>query len=807
MSQNIKKESVTHLGLLPLVQKGVIATYVFSLLCFFFASIFAVRVFAETTLEAPPSIHENNQEDDIQEHTHNVPVENNATFIPRTILAIYFSEKPIELPQHNLHRFIDMPLNHLGLRVKHWNLKNGLPSENKTKGVRGILAYFDSNQIEEPIDFINWSISQIESGKKFVLLGNIGFYQNMKNEKTPIKYINKLFNLLGLQLGKGTKEFTYDIQYAPYDPTRIEFERPLSKGLDSFVVINPLSPNLDIILATKEEDKKTPSSILVSLNNKGGYAANSYYLFENSMLKTVQWRINPFEYFKKAFATENLPKLDTTTLSGRHSYYSHIDGDGWRSISQVPGYKEKNKNCAQVILEEIIQKYPQLPITVSPIAADLDEQFFGSKELQEQAKKIFTYDNVTIGSHTYTHPLYWKFYEGDNPAIKEQQLFGSSKNKLEYEHNRKEVTTKVGNGYSLPRSYLFGTFDLKKELIGSIDFIQNLAPSHKKVNLYQWSGDCVPFKEAIHMLREHKIHNLNGGNSRFDAEYPSYAFVSPIGRDDGDEWQIYASNNNENTYTNDWTKRFFGFKYLINTFKHTGTPIRIKPLNIYFHMYSAEKIASLRALLDNFVYILQQEVIPITAKHYAAIADGFFEGELIQLSNQSWQIKNRVALNTIRFDEASLKEIDWEKSQGVIGQNYAQGSLYVALDKRNQAPIITLKNRNSIAAQPGASSKPYLINSRWRLWSVDVKENGLSFMAQGYGTGDMSFYCPIPGSYQIQGHTKETRLFSYKGNTNKDNILKISVKESGIDPISLMLTLDTNIQETNKSENNQQEKK
>jgi polysaccharide biosynthesis protein PelA len=808
MSQSIKKvknkaknkESVAHLGLLTLIQKGIIATYVFSILCFFFAGIFAARVFAGSTTQAPPSSNELDQEDQIQTNSQNVEVKDNANLVPRTILSLYFNEKEIELTYHPIHRFIDMPLHHLGLRVKHWNLKDGFPPEEKMQNVRGILAYFDTNQISNPLDFLSWSIAQIESGKKFVLLGDLGFYENMKKERTPVRLINNFLAHLGLRMSKETKEFTYDINYQPYDANRIEFERSLSKDLNPFISINALSPNLDIILSTKESDEATLSSILVSLHDKGGYAARGYYLFTNK-IGNVQWRINPFNYFKKAFATENLPKLDTTTDYGRRIYYSHIDGDGWRSISQVPGYKEQNKNCAQVVLKEIIQKYPQLPLTVSPIAADLDIEYFGTKELQKQAKEIFTYNNVEIGSHTYTHPLYWKFYDDKNPAEKEKKLFGDSKNKLEFEHNREKTVNKVGDGYSLPRSYLFGKFDLEKELTGSVKFIQGLAPEGKKVSLYQWSGDCMPFEKAINILRQQKIHNLNGGDSRFDSEFPSYAFVSPIGRDDGDEWQIYSSNNNENTYTDGWTKRFFGFKYLVNTFNLTGTPLRLKPLNIYFHMYSAEKISSLRALLDNFAYVLQQEIIPITAKNYAAIGDGFFEGDLTQLGDQTWQVKNRGALNTIRFDEASLKEVNWEKSNGVIGQNYAQGSLYVALDKRNLAPIIALKERDSIAARPAASSKPYLISSRWRIWNVDFKENGLTFIAQGYGPGDMSFYCPLPGTYQIQGHTKDTRLFSYNGKTDKDGILKISVKESGVEPISLILTPEANKETISQQEN------
>lgn len=806
MSQNLKKGRKHSLGLQPLLQKGVIMTYLFSFFCFFFAIVFSFRLFAET--ENSPSIehinpsseipfsetqNSSNQESEKEsksETSITQQVNDNANFVPRTILSLFYNEESDDIRYHNTHMYLDMPLHHLGLRVKHWNLANGLPPENKLHNVRGILAYFDTNQLPDPIHFLDWSTNQILNGKKFVLLGELAFYQNKKMQKTPVKLINNFMQHLGLRLSKNTKLITFDLNYLPYDPNRVEFERKLTRDLDPFLSLMPSSPDLDILLSAKADEENAPPSILVSLNKVGGFASEGYYLYEKiSKNKTLaQWRINPFEFFRKAFATDDLPKLDTTTLAGRRIYYAHIDGDGWRSISQIPGYKEKNKNCAQVILEEVIQKYSQLPLTVSPIAGDLDPNYFGSPKLMDQAREIFTYPQISIGSHTYTHPLYWKFYDDEDPKNKEKKLFGESQNKVEFHQNKEENKTKVGNNYALPRSYMSGNFDLHKELIGSINFIASLAPKNKKVSLLQWSGDCIPFKQAIAYLRAEKIRNLNGGDSRFDSDYPSYAFVSPIGRDEGDEWQVYASNSNENTYTDGWTERFFGFRYLVNTFKQTETPIRLKPLNVYYHMYSAEKIASLRALIDNMHFAMQQEIMPITAKQFAAIGDGFNEGGFVKLSDNSWRIQNRGALNTIRFDQASTKEVDWDHSEGVIGQNHTQGSLYVALDKRSENPVIALKDTDNIIHQANPSSKHYLVSSRWRLWNADYTEKGMNFIAQGYGPGEMTFCMAKPGKYTIQGNTKEGRVFQYAGTTNENNVLKISVKEAGIEPLALILS-------------------
>lgn len=783
MSYEEKKAKQRLSGLGSLLEKGVTMTYIFSIFCFVFAVFFTFRLFAESV--APPDIVMDEESSLKQEEK-----KDEAKYVPRTILSIYYDEQPDEMRYHPIHLFFDMPLHHLGLRVRHWNAARGLPPEEMMRNVRGILAYFDSNAMGDPQAFIEWSTKQVQSGKKYLLLGGLGFYQNKKKEKTPARLINNFISHLGLQLSSSSKSLTYDIEYLPYQEERIEFERKLTNDLASFTALNSLSPDLDVILSAKSPNENTLPSILVCLNKNGGFASSGYYLYQNKK-GVAQWRVNPFEFFRKAFDTDSLPKMDTTTLAGRRIYYAHIDGDGWRSVSLIPGYKEKNKNCAQVVLEEIIQKYPQFPLTISPVAADLDPKYFGSQELMQQAKEIFAYPHISAGSHTYTHPLYWKFYEDEHAAIKEKKEFEDSKNKVEFMYDGQE-TTKVANRYALPRSYMYGDFDINKELMGSINFIANLVPKGKKVDLFQWSGDCIPFKAAISELRKNKIRNINGGDSRFDAEFPSYAFVSPVGKNEDGEWQVYASNSNENTYTNEWTDRYFGYRYLQTTFNHTEIPIRIKPANIYYHMYSAEKIASLRALLDNLNYVAQQEIIPISAKHYAAIGDAFDQADLVSLGDNSWQIVNKGAMSTLRFDKASLKSVDWEKSKGVIGQRHHQGSLYVYLDKRVPDHIVAIKDEECCASEPSKAKNPYIISSRWRIWNFDQSDQRISFIAQGFGSGEMALFMPKAGEYKISGNTSDGRVFSYKGVTDKQNVLRVTIKESAIDPLALHLTPQDN---------------
>ena len=186
-------------------------------------------------------------------------------------------------------------------------------------------------------------------------------------------------------------------------------------------------------------------------------------------------------------------------------------------------------------------------------------------------------------------------------------------------------------------------------------------------------------------------------------------------------WQVYASNSNENTYTDLWTDRFFAFKFLTATLKNTESPRRVTAHNIYYHMYSGEKLPSLTAVLENYRYAATQELAPITASAYAAVVDGFHTATITELGPREWRVDHRDGLQTIRFDDLSTPWVDFARSSGVLGQRVHQGSLYVALDPAVSSPVIALTRV--------PSAQPYLVHARWLVSHLQAGNSGFSFRA------------------------------------------------------------------------------
>ena len=151
---------------------------------------------------------------------------------------------------------------------------------------------------------------------------------------------------------------------------------------------------------------------VVLTSSRGGYAASGYFVYEEPVTGRTKWIIDPFAFFQKAFGAETMPIPDVTTLSGRRIYFSHIDGDGWNNVSRIEAYHDKQTISAEVILRELIAPYPDLPVAIGVIGADVDEQLRHPRGRPPDARATSTcLPQVEVATHSYTHPYQWSFFE------------------------------------------------------------------------------------------------------------------------------------------------------------------------------------------------------------------------------------------------------------------------------------------------------------------------------------------------------------------------------------------------------------
>jgi len=666
--------------------------------------------------------------------------------VPRTVIAVWDSAEERTPRASRIHTRAEMPLNHLGLVLRYVDLQEPLPDVAADPSVRGVLSWLSSEQT--PPGYARWLESVLDAGKRLVVLGALG----VANAPQQSERRRRILERIGVEDTDQFVGVTYDVDITHRNPQVVEFERRYVAPLPSFDVTRARPGARAHLSVARRRDRLTADLVVTS--PRGGYAAGAWVRYADHRPDWFKWYLNPFAFFRLAFATDELPKPDVSTLSGRRIYYSHIDGDGWRNVSRVDGYREQGALSAEVILREIIAPYPDLPVTVAPVVGDLHPRWHGSEQARRIARAIFALPQVEAASHTMSHPFYWDFFRDYSPDKERpflpryQQLNGVETSELTGYGGVSGVDTgsvfEQGlSAYYVPRSFGKHPFSLDEEIDGAAEYLEDLLPAGKDVTLLQWSGDTNPFPEAVEKAYAAGLRNLNGGDSRLDQEFDSHAWVAPVARRVGAHWQIYASNSNENTYTDLWTKRFFGQRYLIETLERTESPVRLRPINVYYHMYSGERVASLGALRLLLDYVREQQVAPVWASRYAAIAEGFLGARITRLGDRHWRIEDHGALATIRFDHAAGQTVDLARSHAVVGMREHQGSLYVAIDERAGAAEIAL--RDAGAAPAGHGAPPYLVESRWRVFDLRRDPGAVTFSARGFGPGEMTWRVP-PGA-------------------------------------------------------------
>jgi hypothetical protein len=382
--------------------------------------------------------------------------------------------------------------------------------------------------------------------------------------------------------------------------------------------------------------------------------------------------VNPYRLFEQGLQLKPMPLPDTTTEAGKRLLMVHHDGDGFASRAEMAG----NPYVSQVMLDEIIKKYP-LPMTISVVEGETSATGVYAKDspaLEKIARNIFTQPNVEIASHTYSHPFSWSVVAG---ARSQSSLY---------------------KAYNLAIPNYKPT--MQREVQGSIDYVNNrLAPKDKKVAIIHWSGDCNPGQKALLLAEKAGVVSVNGGDTLPTHSHPTLTKVGPVGLNKDGVFQVYAPNQNENVYTNNWTGPFYGFERSLETHQLTESPRRIKPVDIYFHTYLMSKPEGLKSLKKVLDWAMKQDFHPIKMSDYVRKAQDF-NRVVVAKAGEGWLIRGLDHLQQLRIPQ-TMGYPDLINSVHIAGFNDDKDMRYVHA-VGNQARLVLTNNQPNL---------PYLISA------------------------------------------------------------------------------------------------
>lgn len=637
--------------------------------------------------------------------------------VPRKVLVLYRAAdihdevKDVAFTQQHLRA--ELALNWLGLHAEYIEADAPLPDPMKLSDVRGILLWPSSTHaFPDPRPVCRWLDTAMRSGVRVVILGQVGLQrQGAPPPEELDPECRDALATLGVKFKGLTSSEPLGTEIVYSNPRFMGFERKPDPSEEGSVSLTRLAPgSTAYVRLVLDRDAANPTEP-VGRTPRGGLALDPFLLYSNERIDPPRyaWILDPFNFFAAAFALEGVPRPDPTTLNGRRVYFSHVDGDGFFNISEVPG----RKFSGQVYIEEFLDKHPESPFTMSLIAAYYDMDVYKDPRSIGLSRAAMDRPNVEPASHGYTHPLVWR---------------------------TGEAALKVP-GYK--------TDDIQ-ETVGSVKIInERILPPGKSAGLFLWTGDCLPGTAAVRAVEAAGLLNMNGGGGRIDDEHPSVAYLAPLSRVVGGARQLYAPASNENEFTDLWNGPYYGYRDAITTFERSGAPRRLKPVNVYVHFYSAEKYAAFKALGQVYDWAYRQPLIPVFAGSYVRSVRDFFAMRVTRLGPRRFRLEGGASLRTVRFDDEA-GEPDLTVSSGVIGFRRELGSLYVHLDGSQRREV-------ALSARP--PRRPYLEQANFEVVDWEPRDEGVRFTKRGWWKSDCVLGGLAPGrAYTVRGAGLDARL-------------------------------------------------
>ena len=572
----------------------------------------------------------------------------------------------------------EFPLNFLGLKAEYWNIGTGpLPPPSDILRFRAVVLSL-SSRVRDPAALWNFMLSVQKSGKRLIILGDIPPYRTVSGK--PFNSAFQVLTRMGFRrMGHWDRK---NLRYSVLRSSMIGFEVPPPPLPSSFRPMMSIRSENTVWVGVRSANFMNRGIISpqVVTGPFGGFALEPFITQESPLNPNKEgWIVNPFRFLEKALGIQKTPRMDLTTLNGSRIFYSQVDGDGFETLSR---YREEQM-CSEVLYHEIFIRY-RLPFSVSIIASQIDPRYQGTRRRMNLARKIFSLPNVEAASHTFSHPFYW-------------------------------VPTAAQKAEGPVHIHVPGYhFNLDQEVGISLDWMnRNLVPPGKKVMLYQWSGDGRPASDALRKVWSYPILNMNGSDTQFDAETPSYLFVFPYYRKVGPYIQFYNSDANEYILTHDWKGPYFAYANILETFANTESPRRVDPINVYFHFYIAQKEASIHSLEHVLDWVTHQKIAPLFSSEFVRVEEGYINTRILRIrdgNRTGWRFSRYGRDTTIRFDHASGLYPDFRRSRGIVGYRHMQGSLYLFLALRPSATLFLTHKKPSVPFLHSATG--YLLFSR-----------------------------------------------------------------------------------------------
>lgn len=600
--------------------------------------------------------------------------------MPRKVLVVQDREADEQIDSTPGVRVLATPLNYLGYEAQYVDITGALPANVTPDQYAGVVVWIQHGDVDNQMAWRRWLRQVGGAHVPIAFLGQFGF---AAGDSGVLPGLAAVSGPLKGPLSIVTRDpmIGFEAMPAP-DPRDLPNVRVTGAGR-SLLAIDANGTRVDA----------------AGVMPWGGFALNQYTEISLNGINQERWVIQPIDFLKSALRLAALPGPSVTTENGRRLFMSHVDGDGFASRAEFPG----PDYSGEALYQRIWTRYP-IPTTLSVIEGEVGPDGLYpaiSPRLEAIARKMFALPYVEIGTHTYSHPFIWEEVDGKSGG----------------------QTDRGGSDAAFSLNIPGYRFNLDREIFGSIKYINTrLAPPGKMVDVLQWSGDCMPPAVAVKRTYDAGVFNINGGDTVITRNNNSWTNIAPISIDKGPgAYQVLAPNQDENVYTNDWQGPFYGFTQVLQTFDMTDRPLRFKPIDVYYHMYSGTKLASLRALDTIFSTVLAQPVLPVQIADYERkVLD--WHTFAVAREGDAWLVRGNGHVRELHWAASDVPRMT--DATGVTGYAPGPDGTYIHIDGGSA--------RFSLVRSDPNGALPYIAQANGFVRNFTRTAHGLRFEFGGY---------------------------------------------------------------------------
>lgn len=673
--------------------------------------------------------------------------------VPRTIVALYDGDRVPSARATRIHRYAEMALNHLGYRLLYRDVSQGFPAWPE-QPVAATISWFDA-PVGDPVNLAAGLAAPTGSCGEtpaLLVLGETGLTDAVASLPDSEAYLDRL----GVALEPG------EVALGAYTSVERMNDEVLDFETDFTLPMGP-HPRITARDAAASQlrlrSNEAPIDLLVAA--PGALYADDSVLLREDPRGGALWIADPIRLFEAALAGPVRPIPDTTTLSGRRVYFATVASEGWLMRLPAQEFGDQPPLASEVLSSDLIEPYPDLPVSVALLLGDLDPDIAGpaASRGREIAAHLLGLPQVQPATSGRSMIRDWGFFAAYDAGSEAEVLASGVRDAPAGSLVASAVQT-LGDAFSgpaasalditpfAPRKYANLAFDLSDETGGAVAVVAEMAPG-AQAPLYVWSGNAEPFAGAIAEVSAAGARNLGGGGGAAPVTHPSLSQFWPLGLETDGGLQVYDALGGDAIYTNFWSSDLSGFQMLRQTLERTEAPRRLKPFHLSFAARSAVDFASRIAVMRNLELARGAEVTPVTAARYTGAVSGFMEARTIAEGPLAWRIEDRGDLQTVRFDAAAGLALDLGASEGVLGARRTGPSLYVALDPDMPVPRIVLGEDDAATGMIHEGTAPALVEARAEVLAMARADCTTRATLLGYGEAGTEWIAAPNRTYEV----------------------------------------------------------